>query len=385
MTIARVQPSLVWTPDRLAVVRDAAASLLGSSTKNRRGEAQADLYWLQGGPHKVLQDGLAVLKGQIEQQRIEDRAFDREDTPLAELNLRRTVYACVDQSDRSSMAEAVARVRGAEASSFVALEHFDEHLSQPEEREVFEECVNVAAEKKCRLIIYARSNVNPQALTDVFGLDNLFSKYCIKIHKYPGSNLIINPIDDDLFREKLIANIGGIRGLHYDIAKEELVDSLITLFHRTADEVNVTAGMDDPVQHGNALVDPISKLRLPPLPRTPYSGRTAKYGKRLSVEEFLEAEWGDYQRHNLLYADHLRVIDYSLYKALYYRARESQPPKTMAEYASDLGILCREHVVVGDPRFSRQIGLLRQSRFLARATSVRQRGAGLTAKNATNG
>lgn len=182
--------------------------------------------------------------------------------------------------------------------------------------------------------------------------------------------MIINPIDDDSFRRKLIENIGNIWHSKNKISKEELVDRLIDLFRATADQINskVTDGNE---ADGYFFIDPETKLRLPPLPRIPYSGRTAKYSKRLSVEEFVRVEWGDYAKHYLLYTDHLRVIDYSLYKALYYRAREMAPAKTFAEYAMDLGILSRQHVMIGDPRFARQIELLRRARILTRAESTR--------------
>lgn len=122
---------------------------------------------------------------------------------------------------------------------------------------------------------------------------------------------------------------------------------------------------------GYFIVDEGTGLKFPPDPRTPYNGRSAKYG-RISLEDFLEKEWGDYTSKHLLYSEHIRAIDYPLYKALYYRARTSEPSHTLEEYAIKHGILMLAHLRIGDSRYPKQIALLRKVRLEQRAHTLQK-------------
>ena len=141
-----------------------------------------------------------------------------------------------------------------------------------------------------------------------------------------------------------------------DASRDKLVE-LISREERSSDD---------------SLTDQESGLRVPPVSRIPYNGRSAKYEKQISVEEFIQKEWGDYAKHHLLYSEHIREFDYSLYKAIYYRAKQKN--LSTDEYMFSLGILTR-HYLMGfpPPNLQRQVALLKRVRVMTRAQTAEKR------------
>lgn len=128
-------------------------------------------------------------------------------------------------------------------------------------------------------------------------------------------------------------------------------------------------------EHGQSrresIIDEHTGLMLPPEPRTAYQDRIIKYGKdgkKINVIDFLKLEWGDYTRAHLLYAEHIRDRDPSLYKALHYQATVAKKP--FAQFLLENGILGKDHLLNPPMGFERQAKLLQSLRHSTRAAAL---------------
>lgn len=163
--------------------------------------------------------------------------------------------------------------------------------------------------------------------------------------------------------KKLIAHLEGeIKKL---LEKRNVSDSIIEevdeiLSRHTGDLARST----DPTM---SVVDSISGLKVPPLPRTRYADRQERYGRNIDPEEFIALEWGDYISHSLLYSEHLRIMDPGLHKALYRRAHKEG--KKIGDYLFGLGVLGMKQIKDPGPEYERQANLIERSVALARAGS----------------
>ena len=116
------------------------------------------------------------------------------------------------------------------------------------------------------------------------------------------------------------------------------------------------------------LIDQDTGLKLPPDARTPYQHRIVKYGKKISVSEFLKLEWGDYTRHYLLYAEHIRERDPALYKALHYQARADGVK--FSDFLFRHGIFGKDHLVEPPRGYERQAKVLQALRLQSRSLAL---------------
>ena len=81
----------------------------------------------------------------------------------------------------------------------------------------------------------------------------------------------------------------------------------------------------------------------------------------IQAADFIKEEWSDYAQNSLLYTEHIQRIDPPLNKAIYYQAKLLG--KKGAEYALELGILSRHHVLNPPKGPERQAKLLQQVRL----------------------
>ncbi|WP_414463391.1 hypothetical protein [Hyphomicrobium sp. DY-1] len=109
---------------------------------------------------------------------------------------------------------------------------------------------------------------------------------------------------------------------------------------------------------GTTIIDPVSGLELPPKAELLFQDRAKKYGRRISIEEFIAGEkWHAYREAGLLYSEFIRNADEPLYKAINDRAR--RVGSVMKDYLGQLGILSRGVVSNPPPELLRQARLIK--------------------------
>lgn len=118
----------------------------------------------------------------------------------------------------------------------------------------------------------------------------------------------------------------------------------------------------------SGFVDPYTGLALPAPVALPYNQRHAKYSAAITLEEFLQAEFGAYWTNHLLYAEDIRLTNYSLYEAIRYKARRSG--EEFHEYALKLHILTKDHLSNPPPGLERAAAALRASQLAALAATA---------------
>lgn len=143
------------------------------------------------------------------------------------------------------------------------------------------------------------------------------------------------------------------------------------------------APVKEPVRPGSPeetfLIDPVTKLRVPPILKTPYNGRSAVYGSKINPQEFIAKEHPGHAANFLLYSEFFREEDNSFYKACYYEAK--QEGISTAEYMLRLGILSREHLKNPPKGLERQAALIRKVRLIGLAEGLRRSASKIDPRN----
>jgi hypothetical protein len=156
------------------------------------------------------------------------------------------------------------------------------------------------------------------------------------------------------------AEIVDIASRHNCVLPEGAVDALA----RYACALQfATSSVPSPAS--DTVVDPRTKLELPPKPRTPYSRGID--GKRVHAETFLKAVWSDYIDAGLLYSEHIRKVDSGLYYALHHISKKG--PNTFASYLESLSVVTRSQVAHPPQHLQDQAKIIAASVNLARAQS----------------
>lgn len=111
-------------------------------------------------------------------------------------------------------------------------------------------------------------------------------------------------------------------------------------------------------------------IDLPPKPDVLYRDRAVKYGRKVSVEEFIDGEvWGRLREAKLLYSEFIRQADQSLYEAIVSKAQRNG--LTLTEFAKGLGIMTRDIIRNPPPELVPNVRLIRaaQVKTTAKAAS----------------
>ena len=145
------------------------------------------------------------------------------------------------------------------------------------------------------------------------------------------------------------------------------------LAQRLLDQLAVTmAKRLDDILNVYEVVDPVSKLVVPPTERGLYSQRNGELAN-LNAPKFLAIVWNDYLEAGLLYTGHLKKVDPSLYNALIYLARQTargvaeiegrewEPRDTANLLFSKFRILTEEHLDSPPTGYERQSKLIREA------------------------
>lgn len=128
----------------------------------------------------------------------------------------------------------------------------------------------------------------------------------------------------------------------------------------------------------NDFVDSVSGLPLPPPGlKKPYRERGHHdNGKRLTIFEHLQREYGEYIAAGVLFSGHLFEIDRPAYEALLYasekeaKERHLKKGENTADFAFRHGILTNEHLAAAPKGFERQAELLRTLRTTKKAAGM---------------
>lgn len=144
---------------------------------------------------------------------------------------------------------------------------------------------------------------------------------------------------------------------------------------------NAEPTWDSNVIQAGRVVDPVSKLILPPATGAPYQERARKpNGERADAFEHLQQEYGAYIKAGILFSGHVLEIDRPAYEAALYLARKEVRAKsstgeqvTTADVFLAHGILAGEHLEHPPEHLKRQVELINRARALAMAPKARGR------------
>ncbi len=158
-------------------------------------------------------------------------------------------------------------------------------------------------------------------------------------------------------RQRIADSLAGSRsGAPVD---DGAVDRLLNLF---VEQLKAQSALQSPQPE---IIEPSLGVRfaVPPEARTTYAARASVYGaKPLLPEEFVLREWGDYTHYRLLYVEHLRQLDVSLYKACRHRARRLEI--SADDFFMGLGILTKRRVEHPPADVAWQASIINRSRAL---------------------
>ncbi|MEQ1696181.1 MAG: hypothetical protein ABL901_10130 [Hyphomicrobiaceae bacterium] len=152
-----------------------------------------------------------------------------------------------------------------------------------------------------------------------------------------GINYIYKSRVTDVFILRLQKELEQ-RGLINDSADSDTLEKFVAA---CADAIENIQNSDP---NCGDLYDPESRLTLPPMPKIMFKDRSSKYGSKVDINTFIKNEpWGKFRDAGLLYSEHIRLLDPSLFYAINNRATTEN--KKCSELMKSLGILTRMDLV----------------------------------------